>query len=109
MPRRPARSAVTCFSGSHRLSEKLPVSLPSFILPTPQAAKAMIEQGVRLYNVQDKQAFLGSEAMTMAMQMMQQQQMAQMMGATGGPGGTPPPAGAGNPSPPSPPMGAPPA
>lgn len=33
------------------------------ILRTPQAAKALVEQGIRLYNVQDKQAFLGSEAM----------------------------------------------
>lgn len=74
------------------------------ILQTPQAAKAMIEQGVRLYNVQDKQAFLGSEAMVAA-----QQAMMQMMGAGPmGPGGQPPSSGAGAVPPPStpPPMGA---
>lgn len=32
------------------------------IMQTPKAAKALIEQLVRLYNVQDKQAFLGQEA-----------------------------------------------
>lgn len=72
-----------------------------FILQSPQAAKALLEQVVRLYNVQDKQAFLGSEAMNAAMQQMQQQQMMQMMGAAGGAGGSPPSAGAGTPPSPS--------
>ena len=60
------------------------------ILQTPQAAKAMIEQGVRLYDVPDKQAFLGSEAMMaaqQAMEAMQMQQMAAVMGAPAPPGG----------------------
>lgn len=64
------------------------------ILQTPQAAKALVEQWVRLFNVPDKQAFLGSEAqaaMQAAMQSMQVQQAGQMMGALpGGAGrGTP--------------------
>lgn len=46
----------------------------AMILQSPQAAKALIEQGVRLYNVQDKQAFLGSEAFEAAMQQMQMMQ-----------------------------------
>ena len=49
----------------------------AMILQTPQAAKAMIEQGVRLYQVQDKQAFLGTEALGMAYQQLQQQQQRQ--------------------------------
>lgn len=70
------------------------------ILQTPQAAKALIEQGVRLYNVQDKQAFLGSEVVQLAMQQLQAMSMgAPPMGPTGaefqgppGAGAAPPPA-----------------
>ena len=82
------------------------------VLSTPQAAKAMIEAGVRYYRIEDKQAFLGSAA-TQAMMMAQmQQQMMQLMGpgaGVGGPG-APPPGGppAGLPPAPSP-MGGPPA
>lgn len=66
----------------------------ALILQTPQAAKAMIEQGVRLYNVQDKQAFLGTEAIGAA-----QQQMALMAAGpaplpSAGPAAPPPPLGA---------------
>lgn len=57
------------------------------ILQTPQAAKAMIEQGVRLYNVQDKQAFLGNEAFAAAAQT--------MASGLGGPGAVPPMPGPG--------------
>lgn len=61
----------------------------AMILQTPMAAKALIEQGVRLFNVQDKQAFLGSDALAYAQQQMaaqqqqqqQQQQMAQPQAA----------------------------
>lgn len=63
------------------------------ILATPQAAKALIEQGVRLYNVQDKQAFLGSEVMQMAWRQVQVAQMGGTPIATpGGPAiqGSPP-------------------
>jgi hypothetical protein len=69
------------------------------VMGTPQAAKALIEQSIRLYNVQDKQAFLGSEAMAAMQQMMQMQMMSQMMG--GAPGG--PPQGGGG-QPPAPPI-----
>ena len=75
------------------------------ILQTPQAAKAMIEQGVRLYNVQDKQAFLGSEAMMAAQAQMAAMMAPPMGGPPGAPPGAPPPPG---PSPNMPP-GAPPA
>lgn len=46
------------------------------LLQTPQAAKALLEQWIRLYNVPDKQAFLGSEAMAAMQQAMQAQMMA---------------------------------
>ena len=73
------------------------------VLQTPQAAKALIEQGLRLYNVQDKQAFMG-QAAQQAMQAALQQQaaaaMAQQMAGAGLPAGprpsspgAPPPAG----------------
>lgn len=81
------------------------------MLQTPEAAKALIEQGVRLHNVQDKQAFLGSEAMAAAQQAMQMRQMqtqAGGVGGAGGPGGPTPtgPTGAGpDPSVPPPPGG----
>ena len=69
--------------------------LVASILQTPQAAKALIEQWVRLFNVPDKQAFLGSEAMAAMQGAMQQQQLMQMMAAGGGPspagGGSAPP------------------
>lgn len=83
----------------------------AFIMQTPQAAKALLEQVCRLYNVQDKQAFLGSAAMGAAqeqMAAMQQMQMQQQMGGAqpGGPNSGPP--GAGRPAPPpAPPIGAP--
>jgi len=67
------------------------------ILQTLPAAKALLEQWVRLYHVSDKQAFLGSEAM----QAMQRAQMMQQMMMQGGPPGAPPPG--------QPPPGAPPA
>lgn len=81
------------------------------ILATPMAAKAMIEQIVRLYEIQDKQAFLGQQAMQMAIQSLQAMQMSQMMGAAG-PGGPPsggsrPPGGPPRPS--APPQQGPPA
>lgn len=79
-----------------------------FILQTPQAAKTLMDQWARLFDVQDKQAFLGSEAVAAAQQLMQQAQQAQMMGAAGGGPGAPPPGPAGAPPPPSPPMGGPP-
>jgi hypothetical protein len=66
------------------------------ILQTPSAAKALLEQWVRLYHVNDKQAFLGSEAM----QAMQQAMM--MRQAMGTPPGAPTQG-------PQPPQGAPPA
>lgn len=77
----------------------------SAILATPNAAKALLEQAVRLYNVQDKQAFLGQDALMQAQQMMLMQQQAAMMGAAGPgapPGGGPPSAG-GPPRPSAPP------
>jgi hypothetical protein len=74
------------------------------ILQTPGAAKALIEQWCRLFNVQDKQAFLGSEAQAAMQQAMQQIQMQQQMAAMGGPPGGPPGA---HPSGPPPPMGPP--
>lgn len=69
------------------------------ILQTPLAAKAFLEQWVRLFNIQDKQAFLGSEAqaaMQGALQMQQVQQAGQIM-QQAPPGGAPPPAPAGPP------------
>lgn len=63
------------------------------VLSTPSAAKALIEQWVRLYHVSDKQAFLGSEAMA-AMQ-------AAMMPPPGMPGA---PMEPGGPVPGGPPM-----
>ena len=63
------------------------------VLQTPGAAKALIEQGIRLYNVQDKQAFLGSEANQAMLGVQQMQQMAQQLGAVPGvPGGVSVPA-----------------
>ena len=57
------------------------------ILQTPLAAKALVEQWVRLFNVPDKQAFLGSEAQAAMQQAQQMMMMAQTMG---GPPGAPP-------------------
>lgn len=66
----------------------------AMLLSTPQAAKAMVEQWVRLYNVPDKQAFLGSEAMAAMQQMMQAQMLQQTLappsGEQGQPGAPPP-------------------
>jgi hypothetical protein len=64
------------------------------LLATPMAAKAMIEQWVRLYNVQDKQAFVGSEALTAALQAVQMQAMAAAQAPPGeeGPPANEPPA-----------------
>ena len=45
------------------------------ILQTPGAAKALLEQWVRLFNIQDKQAFLGSEAQAAVQATLQAQQM----------------------------------
>ena len=64
------------------------------ILQTPEAAKALMEQWVRLFNVQDKQAFLGSAAQNAMQGMLQQQQMMQQQQMLGGmpppgPGGPP--------------------
>lgn len=71
------------------------------VMQTPMAAKALIEQSIRLHSVPDKQAFLGSEAMAAMQQAMMMQQAQQMMGAAppGGPGGAPggPPAPVGPP------------
>ena len=53
------------------------------ILSMPQAAKALLEQVIRLYNVQDKQAFIGSDvqmAAVQALQAQQQQAQQQQMG-----------------------------
>ena len=55
------------------------------ILQTPEAAKALMEQWVRLFNVQDKQAFLGSAAQNAMQGFVQMQQQQQMMA------GQPPP------------------
>jgi len=77
------------------------------LMQTPQAAKALIEQGLRLFNVQDKQAFLGSEVLAQVQQAMQQQQlMAQQQQLLGGgpPGGGSTPPG---PPPAAPPPGGP--
>jgi hypothetical protein len=71
------------------------------ILQTPGAAKALLEQWCRLFNVQDKQAFLGMEAQAAMRQATEQIQLQQQMAAMGGapPGGPPgaapmqPPAG----------------
>ncbi len=71
----------------------------AMLLSTPQAAKAMVEQWVRLYNVPDKQAFLGSEAMAAMQQMMQAQMMQQTMAP---PGAAPAPNGPPQPKPPQP-------
>ena len=45
------------------------------LLQQPQAAKALLEKWVHLYGVSDKQAFLGNDALGMAMQQVQMQQM----------------------------------
>lgn len=71
------------------------------VLQTPKAAKALIEQGLRLYNVQDKQAFLGSEAMTAMQNLLGMQQQQALMPAPSAPG-LPPPGAA----PPAQPFGA---
>lgn len=85
---------VMAMSGMARVNPMI-----AAILQTPQAAKALIEQGVKLFNVQDKQAFLGSEAMGMAQQQMHAQQMmaAGQMAPGGGAPSLPPAAGVGQP------------
>ena len=79
------------------------------VLQTPEAAKAMIEQTIRLHGVDDKQAFLGSAATQAIQNAILMQQQAQMMAAAGiaPPGAPPPGGGAGAAPPPStpPPMG----
>jgi len=65
------------------------------ILQQPNAAKALLEQWVRLYDVYDKKAFLGPEALQGAVQQMQQQQQQAM--AQRGPAPAPPGGGALNP------------
>jgi hypothetical protein len=58
------------------------------LLQQPATAKALLETWVNLYNVADKQAFLGPETLGMVMQ------QAQMLGGMGGPMG---PTGLGGP------------
>lgn len=66
------------------------------LLSTPQAAKALLEQWIRLFGVQDKQAFLGSDALQAAQQAMAPPPLP-APGMPVGPGGpspqTAPPAG----------------
>ena len=69
------------------------------LLQQPQAAKALMEKWVHLYGVSDKQAFLGNQALQMAMQQVQMQQMmaqAPVGSGISGPDGMPmnPPSGA---------------
>lgn len=79
------------------------------LLSSPTAAKAILEQLLRVYRWPDKQAFLGSEAQQMVKQQLEQQQMLQdprmqilmsmaQGGAPPGPGG-PTPEAAGPPAP----------
>lgn len=83
------------------------------LMQTPQAAKALMEQGLRLFNVQDKQAFLGSEVLAQVQMAMQQQALAQQAAVQGGasapsapPGGPASAPPGGPPMPPqAPPMG----
>jgi hypothetical protein len=107
-----------------RLLETLPALMQlcpplAAIFQTPQAAKSLIEQALRITRWPDKQAFLGSEAQQVLGGVFQQQQMMQdprmqtlmaMMGGGAG-AGTPAtgpagaPSGVGGPPPPSPMQG----
>lgn len=76
------------------------------ILMTPAAAKAFMEQWVHVFNVQDKQAFLGSEAQAAVQNFMNQQLMQQQVGALQAVGGVPGgPSGSGPAGAPPPPAG----
>lgn len=81
------------------------------LLSQPQPAKALLEHLIRIYNVADKQAFLGPETMQAVAQELQMraqqqqimQQMQAMGGAPPGPPGMPPrPGPPGPPRPPAP-------
>jgi len=81
------------------------------VLQTPQAAKAIMEQTLRVFRVPDKQAFLGPEAQQAMVQFQARQQLMadprmqmlmSMMGGSGPEAGAPGPQG----PPPEPPMGA---
>ena len=61
------------------------------ILATPQAATALLDQWARVHSVQNKQAFLGSQAMAVIQQFQAQQQAMQQFGPPPeGPDGQPP-------------------
>ena len=76
--------ALTALSGAS--------PLVGMLMQTPGVGKALLEQIVRLYNIPDKQAFLGAETMGAAMQQMQMMAMGGMP-----PGGGPPGMGGGPP------------
>lgn len=89
------------FNQSMQAISQLAMSNPMIaaVMNTPSATKALLEQWVRLYHVNDKQAFLGQEAMQAMQQAQQMQQMLQMMGGSPGmPGAPPSPGGAGSPA-----------
>lgn len=80
------------------------------ILGTPEAARALVELGVRVFKIPNKQAFLGSAAVQAMQQAQIQQQVQRVMGVAnlGEAGGTAPATSAGGAPPPStpPPAGA---
>ena len=68
------------------------------VIQQPDAARAMLETWAQLYNVRDKKAFLGQQAMGAAHQQMQMQQLqAQMPQMAGAPAGGSEPMMANNP------------
>jgi len=75
------------------------------LLSSPQAAKSILEQLLRVYRWPDKQVFLGSDAQGMIQQRIQQQEMMQdpkmqiLMAMAGGQGGQGMPQGGGGPMP----------
>lgn len=70
----------------------------AMLLQQPQAAKALLEQWVRLYGIPDKQAFLGSDTLGAVIQQMQMPPMGGMPGMPGLPPGIDPTGGANNPA-----------
>ena len=88
-----APKAITAISGFNPMIAAL--------LQQPQAAKALLEKWVYLYDITDKQAFLSNQTLQLAMQqlaMQQQMQMGGPGGATGMADGAPPMPGGNPPS-----------
>jgi hypothetical protein len=75
------------------------IPMIGMVMQQPPAAKALLERWAHLYEVPDKQAFLGAQALGMAMQQFQMMQMGVGPGGPAGSGASPSVPGSAGPPP----------